>query len=66
MAYFRMGKTDDVTNTAGPTSSHGYMMVQARLEILCLAIIGTSAGNLLIYLTAAVPRPRRKASDHFQ
>lgn len=27
MAYFRTGKTDDVTNTAGPTSSRGYVMV---------------------------------------
>lgn len=32
MAYFRTGKTDDVTNTAGPTSWHGYVMVQARLK----------------------------------
>lgn len=37
MAYFRTGKTDDVTNTAGPTSSHGSTMVQERLKILRLA-----------------------------
>lgn len=66
MAYFRTGKTDDVTNTAGPTSSHGYEMVQARLEIFCLAILSYNHEGIARYIPRAVPRPRRKASHHFQ